>query len=139
MPIKLSVKPIEETFKLMEADPTGETFVTIRQATTGDSIKLSNLFSDQTQIWDDPTGGTVKIQKKWNLEELKRYRASLTVIDCNIENEDGTLWFPFVEGKTILQGQFFKAWDSLPPEIADEIYECVQRINPEWNPYAEGE
>lgn len=142
MPLRLSVKPVEQTITL-ESDPSGETFVVVRQATTGDVVKIGNAFGDQTQIFDDEMGNTLKIQKKWNLAELQRMRAYLTIIGCNIEDEDGSPWFKFRETRDGFapgpQDAFFKAWDKLPPEISDDLYQAVIMVNPQWNPLLEDE
>lgn len=144
MPKAITMKPAIKEIQLLELDESGETTVTIRQATAGDMRKLGDLFSDQTQIWDDPEGNTVKIQKKWNLEELKRMRAYVTMVGCNIINEDtGGEWFTFRTGPNGAapgnQSLFFSAWDALPPEVAQEIYEAVLVVNTQWDPAYQGE
>lgn len=142
MALRLSTKPTEETITL-SADPSGETFVVIRQATTGDMVKIGNAFGDQTQIFDDDRTNSLKIQKKWNPAELQRMRAYLTIVGCNIEDDNGNPWFKFRDGANGPlpgdQGLFFKAWDRLPPNISQELYEAVLSVNPQWNPLLEDE
>lgn len=151
MPKVLSMKPTVKTFRLTRLDPSGETTVTIRQATAGDVKRVGDLFSEQTQIFDDGDGTSIKIQKKFNYAELNRYRAYLTLADCNIQREvetsDGKIvtedWFKFVERNGVRriqsEGDFYQAWDALPQEVVEEIVDYVLDVNPMWDPNAQGE
>lgn len=146
MALKIASLPQIKDFKLLKSDPTGETVVTLRQATAGDEIRIGNLFSEQTQIWDDEEVGRVQLKRKWNFQERKRFIAYLTLVGCNIEVEDergeAAPLFRFKDGSkpglAMSQADFFKAWDNLPQEVADEIYECILEMNPQWD-FSRGE
>lgn len=142
MPLKIASYPTTKDFKLLKSDPSGETFVTVRQATAGDEIRISNLFAEQTQIWDDAEVGRVQLKRKWNFDERKRFIAYLTMVGCNIETEEGEPLFRFTGGPNprlnMSQADFFKAWDMLPQNVADEIYDCILQLNPQWD-FSRGE
>lgn len=139
---RLSIRPITRTFALTTVEDGGN--VTIRQARTGDLVKLGDLFAEQTQIWDTEDGDTIKLQKKWNPEELKRERARVTITGCDLVWDDDSPIFRFREGKNgpelaMSQVEFNTAWGALPPEVSQEIYEAVVEMNPSFNPAKSGE
>ena len=142
--MKLKIKPIIKTFKL-EYDVEGQATVTVRQIKTGDLVRLGDLFSEQTQVWDDEDYGTVQLKRKWNAEELKQERAycSLVGLDLTIEETDEP-WFRFKEGKNgpeldMSRAAFIERWGLLDPELATEIYSYVVKMNPVFDPNATGE
>jgi len=139
---RLSQMPITKTFTL-ECDP--EATVTIRQATTNDLIFLADVFGKQTQIFrDNDESSEVRIEKTWNMEEIKRERSRLTLVGCNLEVEEtGASWFTFREtpngnmpGDPI---KFKQAWGLLPPSYKEDIYKAVIKVNTDWNPAHQGE
>lgn len=142
--MKISLKPTAQTFKL-SIDPEGQATVTVRQARTGDLVRLGNLFSEQTQIWDDEQLGKVMLQRKWNPEELMRERAFCTLVGIDLEDEEtGEPIFRFREGKNgpelaMTRNAFCRAWDALPVELTQEIYNNVLEVNPQWDPARQGE
>ena len=143
MPYEMSMKQLVNTVSLVEIDPSGETTATVRQATTGDMIAIGNTFGEQTQIFDDGDE-TIKIKKKWNPDELKRYRCWRCLIGCNIVNkETQEPWFTFREGnhgsEPGVQAAFFKAWDSAVPAVTEALHNAVLTVNPQWNYAAQGE
>jgi len=135
--MKISMKPDTQQFKL-GFDPSGEATVTIRQARTGDVIKLGDLFSDQTRTWDDDAGEMVKLTQKWNPAELKRERAFLTIVGLDLEDENGNPIFNFKEDDTygaslnMSRLKFIKVWDALPAEYTEEIHNWIVQVNPQW-------
>jgi len=137
MPASVSMKPILDTFPLEQLDSTGETTVTVRQATTGDVRKIGDLFGKQTQIFNTEEEGQIKIEKDWNFDTLKCYRAFLTITDCNIVDEATQLpVFKFVErsglSRPVSETAFNAAWDALHYDVTEEIYERVLDMNPMW-------
>lgn len=148
--MKIKLKPITKTFELdfdfgevldeNAAKPT----VTIRQVKTGDIVRLGDLFSEQTQIWDDAQYGQVKLQRKWNPEELKRERAFCTLVGADLEDENGNPVFKFKSDAngpalSMSRNDFFRAWDSLPYELTNEIYGYIVDVNEIWDFSSSGE
>jgi len=125
MPVKLTA-PLEKDFPLertdLAYDNEGEpTKVTIRQAT-----QARASLNDELQL-----------RQKWSVEELKRIEVYLTLIGCNLEDEDGKSLFRFksLNGHSDLdmtENEFKKAWGKLPPDIAQEIHEKVLEVNLSW-------
>lgn len=108
--------------------------VTIKQATTDELIRISGLFAEQTQVWDDAHYGQVQLKRKFNAVELVRYRAYLTMVDCNLEDANGPL-FKFVDGKYgrrigMTQAEFNVVWGALPVELTAEIHTKIIKVNP---------
>ena len=142
--MKLKIKPIVKQFKL-DYDVEGNSTVTIRQIKAGDLVQLGDLFADQTQVWDDDDFGTVKLQRKWNAEELKQERAYRTLVGLDLTVEEtGEDWFTFKDGRNgpelnMSRAAFIERWGLLDPELANEIYQHVVEMNPVFDPNASGE
>lgn len=141
----ISLKPLTKKYTL---DFDGVSGVEIKQTTTGAIRRLAELFSDQTQIFDAARPTVSQIQRKWNFEDLKRERVFATLVgsDLTLEAEDDEKAEPvfnFRKGKNGQElasvSEFKEAWESLPPTLTKEIYECVVDFNEIWNPDKSGE
>lgn len=134
MPLKIESKPITKEFRL-KADPSGETFVIIRQATVGDNQRRYNLLANVTFVMmSEENGGDREIKQRINFFEQMRLDAFLTLGDCNIMSSEDEGLFKFHKGKVRDQREFEAAWDSLPPAWAEEIHKYVLSVNPDWDP-----
>jgi len=143
MPVKL-IAPIEKDFVLERTDLAYEnegdpTKVTIRQATQEQNERRSLIHSEVTQIISARSsfGDDLQLRQKWSVEELKRVEVYLTLIGCNLEDEEGKSLFRFksLNGHSDLdmtENEFKKAWGRLPPDIAQEIHEKVLEVNLSW-------
>jgi hypothetical protein len=144
MPIKLSA-PLEHEFTLDRSDKLfgtdGEsTRITIRQATQEQKEKRDVVFSTITRIMSSVTSpdDEVALRQRWSWEELKRVEVFLTLVSCNLLDENGSPLFKFKNDKNGHQNldmtdvAFRDAWGKLPPEIADEIHENVRSVNLTW-------
>lgn len=142
--MKVQRKPVTKDFKL-ESDPDGEAVITVRQSSTGDTIRRAELFSETTRIIDDDQLGQVQLKQKWNIHEQRRFEAFLTLVQVNgIEDEDGNPVFKTRDTKdgprlAMNERSFNEAWGLLPDEVAIEIHNLVLEVNPHWNPNAVGE
>jgi len=144
MPLKLKV-PTEETFTLDKSDKLygtdGEpTRVTIRQATQAQNEKRSRVFSEVQRIMGlQQDDSSYKLQQNWSNEELKRMEAFLTLVDCNLLDENDDPLFKFKKSKSdgkqyldMTTQSFAEAWGKLPPIIAQEIHDKVLEVNLTW-------
>lgn len=144
MPIKL-IAPVEEEFILTKTDEAygeegGEpTRVTIRQATQSQNERRFKVFEKLTQQLSDDLGSEAIIQtiQRINLHELRRIEVNLTMIGCNLMDEDGTPLFAFKkfgdrQYLDMSDEEFRKAWGKLPPDIAYEISDKVLEVNKLW-------
>jgi len=136
MAIKIESKPVEiEHF--LKSDPDGQAKVTVRQATTGDQIRLASLFQNQRQVWNDAVIGEVAIEKKFNYPELKRMRAFLTITSIvGVTDSVGRELFEFSETvprRFKSEQHFNEVWNMLPAELSEEIYQAVLMANPQWS------
>ena len=147
MPLKLAA-PTEETFELERSDALygtdGEpTRVTIRQATQAQNEKRSRVFSELQRVFkaqqEDEEGNSFTLRSNWTNEELKRTEAFLTMVDCNLLDEDDKPLFRFKKRKgddkqylDMSTHEFSEAWGRLPPIIANEIHEKVLEVNLTW-------
>lgn len=139
MPKAIST-PLEKTFKLDQFDPTGETFVIVRQATQAQHERRAELFDEITRIYNDAVAGETQIKQRISVEELKRIEVMLTLAECNILDEDGaTPLFTFVQERgrprlAMTENRFKEAWGKLPTEVAEEIHKKIREVNPTWGP-----
>lgn len=148
MPLRLSA-PLIKDFILVETDKkygTGDesTKVTIKQASQVDNERRSQVLAKTVRIIDNQTDvNRFKLQSEWSMAELMRIEARLTMVGCNIEDEEGKPLFRFKtdNGLPVLDmndREFERAWGKLPGEVAQEIYSKVLEVNFDWeNPLAE--
>jgi hypothetical protein len=147
MAVRLPV-PEEKTVLLnlpIEQDPEQQASVKVRQATVGEQEALAELGATETRVFDQTTGRMTEIRARYNLLEIRRKQAYLTLVDCNLSNVDGSPLFPFkiaADGRMrvdLSEADFSKRWGLLPPEWAAKIVEAVFEANPQWNPDRQGE
>lgn len=139
MPLKLK-PPVEQTFPLEKTDKlygSEGTIVTIRQASQLHHERRQDLWATMNSRYSDGTD-TVELIQRFNQPELFRIETMLTLVDCNIEGENGKPLFKFrKEGNSQVlsmnEGAFKEAWGQLPVDVAAEIHEKVLEVNPTWS------
>lgn len=143
MPLKL-IAPLEQEFELEVSDRKygtdgSPTKITVRQATQAQNEKRELIYAEVTQVFAKNGGKTPDVQFKqmWSQERLKRMECFLSMVSCNIEDEDGTGLFIFkkIGDKQYLDMtdiEFEKAWGRLPPDVAQEIHNKVLLVNLQW-------
>lgn len=132
--MKLQMKPLSQSYKL-EFDPEGNSTVGVRQATSGDELRLASL--SENQGWRDSDRGGRVLELTWNPRVRERLQAFMTLTHADLEGEDDKPIFRFKDGKNgpeiaMTEHEFNKAWDSLPTKLVDEISEHVLDCNPQW-------
>lgn len=131
---------LEQTIKLLGADPTGETWVRVKQATTGEDAILSNLWAKTAYEFDDAQKGKVKQYSEVSRAQVRAEAVRLTLLESNVlRHNDEPLFPPVDHAVRRSPKQFGAAWDRLPVPWANEIYEAVLTVNPQWRPGGEDE
>ena len=131
---------LEQTIKLLEADPTGETWVRIKQATTGEDAILSSLWAKSAFEYDDANKGKVKQYNEVSRAQVQGESVRLTLLESNIlDHKDKPLFPPIDHAARRVQKTFYDAWSKLPMAWAKEIHEAVLMVNPQWRPGREDE
>ena len=103
-----------------------------------------DFFSTLERKYDSLTPDEVSIVQRIALEELKQLEVWLTLVECNIEGENGKPLFPSKKSKVgdlrlaMQKNQFENNWGLLPPDVAAEIHDKVLEVNIQWGG-AEGE
>lgn len=136
--------PLVKKFKLLKFDDSGETTVTIRQATQREHALRSEMFAEVVREWDDSdTKSTVRVRQRISMAELQAKEIYLTMCACDIlqapisdEAAEAPL-FKFnmgLNGRMYLadEGQFTVALGLLPMEVVTEIHGYVREVNPQW-------
>lgn len=144
MPLKLT-PPIEKTFNLEKTDKLYEsegTTVTVRQASQLHHERRQDLWATMNSRFGGETD-TVELVQRFNQSELHRIETMLTLVDCNIEDENGKPLFKFKkQGSSnsldMSEIAFRNAWGKLPVDVAIEIHEKVLEVNPTWSNQGEG-
>lgn len=141
MPLQLPKVPFEQTFPLA-SDPTGETNVTIRQATQYGHELRETLFSEASRIVRNAgqIGGGQEIELKQRLSgsEIARKEVFLTLVGSNVQDENGQPLFRFgLDGSSrqVLlddEATFALKFGRLPHAWANEIHSFVGEVNPDW-------
>lgn len=143
MPFKIS-DPVYQTFDLDKTDaaynPDGDesTSVTIKQARQHEHATRMDHWNKFERRYSSMNPDQVSIVQELSIESIKMLEARMTLVECNIENEDGSLLFPSKKGTNghpqldMDPKEFEEAWGSLPPLVADEIHEKIVEVNPMW-------
>jgi len=131
---------MEQTIKLLKADPTGETWVRIKQATTGEDAMLSLLWAKTAYEFDDAAKGKVKQYSEVSRAQVQAEAVRLTLLESNILGHNEKPLFPPVDHAARRDPQrFLRAWESLPAPWSQECYDAVLQVNPQWRPGGEAE
>ena len=131
--------PEQREFPLDKADPTGETKITIKQATTREHTLRAEMWATASRIMRDGMGSEVELKQRISFPEIVRREVFLTLVACNIQAENGEPLFKFAQDSTtsrpylaMSEDKFAVAWGLLPIEIALEIHSKVIEVNPTW-------
>jgi len=137
--------PEQREFTLDECDPTGDTKITIRQATTREHTLRAEMWATASRIMRDGMGSEVELKQRISFPEIVRREVFLTLVACNIlaphvdESTPPEPLFKFAQdsatGRPYLamsEDKFALAWGKLPVEIALEIHAKVIELNPTW-------
>lgn len=135
MPVRLE-PPVEKEFVLERTDKlfknTGDpTTIKVKQAREGDHMERMNLWREFKRTLE--ITGDISVTQSVSPSEVKRKEVYLTLIACNLQDDQGKDVFDF----PLKEGPFVRAWATLPPMVADEIHEKVLEVNLIWS--AEGE
>jgi hypothetical protein len=141
MPVKIAA-PLFTVFTLDECDSKyalegPPSTVTVKQARESEHIIRQGYFAKLEQRWSGVHPQEVTVVQNLGLEELARLECRLTVIDCNLEDENGKKIFnastePGANKLAMSTQQFEEAWGKLPLDVANEIHEKVLEMNPQW-------
>jgi hypothetical protein len=142
MPLKLTA-PLYETYILEKSDEKygnieDPTTVVIKQASQREHEQRQALFSTLEQRWNQLEPDEVALVQTISMEEVKKLEVFLTLCESNFEDENGDPLFPSKKGKdgvsrlAMTKPKFMSAWGKLLPDIAREIHEKVQEVNPLW-------
>ena len=131
---------LEQTIKLLDADPTGETWVRIKQATTGEDALLSNLWAKTALEWDDAQQGKVKQYSEVSRAQVQAEAVRLTLLESNMLDHKEKPLFPKIDHAARRDPkQFLPRWEKLPMAWSREVYEAVLQVNPQWRPGREAD
>ena len=147
MAFKIKTKALSEVTKLDFYDPDqpdASIEVEFRQATSGDDLRVASLFSKQRQIWNDEHLGETVLERDWNWREVERFRVYLTLVGCNLVDENEEPVFRFKSTRdgdrlSMNQTEFNSAYDALPSEITKQMYMACLAVNPQWDASKQGE
>ena len=159
MPLDIGI-PVVEQRKLMDVDPSGETWVRVRQARHREEIeRLKVLFtprqtpldqqiarvkemilaqSDPGEDLQEIFGLVLQIARDYKdspgilLDELYALECFLTFEECNIEMGGDIL---FTSGMKSDKSAFDAAYAKLPYSVARNWQQEVWEVNPDWSPF----
>lgn len=99
--------------------------VTFRQATMGDDMVRSSLFSERKTM-RDAEGRSVEF---YNLDVMKLMATEvrLTIAKCDLTRGKKKMFRPKMDEAT-----FMAEWSALPAEIANLLHEKCIETNPDW-------
>lgn len=141
MPIKILSDQVQEFILIKsdkEFDNEGEpTTISVRQATQGDFEIRNNLFANFKRRYE---GNAITVEQTLSFDDIRRKEVFLTLTACNIIDDSGGKekpLFVFSNGRLTDEAKFRRAWAKLHPIVAEEISQCVLKMNPLWS--GEGE
>ena len=132
---------LEQTIKLLKADPSGDASVRIKQATMGEDAIISAMWAKTAWEFDDAQRGKVKQYNDVSRAQIMGEQVRLTLLEgINILDHEGKPLFPKVD-PAVVRGRdaFYDAWSQLPSPWAEEIHEAVLQVNPQWRPDREAQ
>lgn len=125
--VRLLSKPVSQSFDL------GDFTVAFHQLTEGDRIALGDLEAKRDLLYNED-GSFRGIHSERNQLREERHAVYKTMDACTLQWEDtGDALFDSKDGyvkKSMSENSFNKAWDMLPPEIANKIVEKYYEVNP---------
>jgi len=137
------VAPLVKRFELEETDAKygiegDPSYVTIRQATQEQNEIRQQMFADFNRVFDFDEDSKVELRETRNFLMLARLETYLTMVDCNILDENNNALFRFKKdgANSVLdmtELEFKKAYGRLPGEIAGEIHRKVREVNISWS------
>jgi hypothetical protein len=137
MPLKLS-PAIKKTYRLEKSDEEFKsetpTMIEVHIASQGQVETRNELWSEFKREYE---GTKVTVSQRLSFDDVRRKEVFLTLAACNIETEDGKPLFVFVKEHLADEAAFKKAWDQLPPSVANEIHEKVLESNVIWQKVGE--
>lgn len=129
--MRIKSLPVTQRFTITDEEY-GDAVIEVRQATMGDNIKRQDLVSEASLVINDKQLGT-EIKQRINALERHRYETYLTLVSCDIiEEESEKAWFRFNKGRVADEAEFNVAWSKLPQSVAQKIHEKVLVVNPDW-------
>jgi hypothetical protein len=148
MTLKL-LAPVYKTFTLDESDAKygnegDPTTIVVKQATQREHELRQDLFATMEQKYKALQPDEVTMVQTLSFELLKKTEAWLTLAECTYLDENEKPLFPSKKSKegvptlTMSKAQFFDAWGSLFPDVANEIHRKIREVNAIWRG-AEGE
>lgn len=147
-------EPTEETCVLKETDPSGATWVVVKEARSGEIARRDALWSEFAIERDEH--GEIK------LEHYKVPGTRATFVDCYLTFVDSNIDYKHrkrdANGRPVLgtdgspvmvtekmfkagmsQSEFEARFAKLPSQMMREWHDHVLRLNPDWNPGAKKE
>jgi len=99
--------------------------VTFRQATMGDDMVRSSLFSERKQ--SRAADGTVTETYDMDILHLMAVEVRLTLVSCDLTQNKRKMFKKDMDEPT-----FMKAWGALPSKIATLLHDKCIEVNPDW-------
>jgi hypothetical protein len=119
-----------------EGDPT---YVIVRKARQREHETRQQLFSTFSREYNQSKPNSYTVIQNAPLEELKRLEVWLTLCECNILGPEDKTTFRSKKdayGNPVLdmtEAEFNEAWNSLPPDVANDIHSKVLEANIVWS------
>jgi hypothetical protein len=129
MPYQIAEEKIVRK-ELMETDPSGETWVDIKEADWDAQLERSRVLAHSRVEYTDQ-GETATRITELSKSQMKTVEIALVLSDSNILD---------AKGKPLFKSRMSREQISLalgkirPPRIVEEIYQAVIEVNPDWAP-----
>jgi len=126
--IKVSV--MAPTRAMLEADPTGETWVEIKPPTWTEETIREGLRAKRTHYFDKD--GQWRTQTELNLNTLWLWEIWLTYVNTNMEVEVGDVTIVFLPKTKMTQADFFDHLTKCGGDIINEWHQKVVEVVQDW-------
>jgi hypothetical protein len=134
---------ISKRVRALEGDceRTDQAYVIVRQATTGDNMRRSQIHKGTTLRWLTDEDGKPVTEENYNQNPLERYafEAYTTLAGIgNLFDTDGKPMFEFESSGSYMKvkgdfNDFKERWGRLPLVVTDAILTAVYSTNPDWD------
>jgi hypothetical protein len=139
---------VSDEIPLTEWDPEGDEWVKFQRPTRLEGEELAEMQARSELVWSTAEQGQVAQRDRTPLAVLESAMVAMCLVDSSLKRKDEPVFVPGTScrqvGKMLGQRQrngFYKAWHSLPDELAEEIIAKLREWHPpfDWRNPEEGE
>jgi hypothetical protein len=129
---------LSEQYELKMWDPNGDSYVQFQRPSRFEAEQIATMQARSELVFNDEAQGEVRQRDRVAIAVLQSEMVALTLVECNIPDEDGNLLFSPGKScrrppKRITARQkdaFYEAWHRCDDDLCEEIIEKLKEFHP---------